>query len=405
MKPTLRLAAAALAAGVFLAPLSRPAPLRAEAPAAAPAQADVAAKAKASVDKGLEYLKSKQNKDHSWGEGDISPALTGLTLRAFVGAGFDPDTEFLDKGFDALKDFQKETGGIYTKSLAVYNTAIAISALASAPKEEELHEPLKKALEYLKSLQWSDTIKGLPNNETVSAGDVRIGGWGYGGGKTGRPDGSNVNLALDALHDAGLKPDDPAYKRSIEFLTHLQNNSETNKDAKGWTPSDDGGFVYSPWNNGMSLAGEYTDASGRRLLRSYGSMTYAGLKSMMYAGLSKDDPRVKAAYGWCTKNWTLEKNPGMGDNDPKHAQDGLFYYYHALARGLRAYGEPIITDSQGNKHDWRIELIEKLTSLQEPDGHWQGHDKWMENNPQVVTAYVVLTLEEAMEDLKEHPGK
>jgi len=357
-------------------------------------------KAKASIDKGLAFLKSKQNKDHSWGEGDISPALTGLALRAFVSAGYDPDTEFLDKGFDALVDFQKSSGGIYTQSLAVYNTAIAVSALASAPNEQELKEPLKKALDYLKSLQWSDTITGLPNNEQVKPGDIRIGGWGYGGGKpghAGRPDGSNLNIAMDALHDAGLKPDDPAYKRAVEFLNHLQNNSETNKGVDGWVPSDDGGFIYSPVNNGMSPAGEYTDASGHRLVRSYGSM--------IYAGLSKDDPRVKAAWSWITHNWTVDRNPGMGEEDPKHAQDGLYYYYHTMARALRAYGEPVITDAQGNKHDWRVELIDKIVSMQQPDGQWTGENKWMENHPEIVTAYTVLALEEALDDLKDHPAK
>ena len=43
-------------------------------------------------------------------------------------------------------------------------------------------------------------------------------------------------------------------------------------------------------------AGEYTGADGKRMLRSYGSMTYAGLKSMIFAGVGPDDPRVKAAY-------------------------------------------------------------------------------------------------------------
>jgi squalene-hopene/tetraprenyl-beta-curcumene cyclase len=48
-------------------------------------------------------------------------------------------------------------------------------------------------------------------------------------------------------------------------------------------------------------------------LRSYASMTYAGLKSMIYAGLTPDDPRVKAAVAWLAKNYTLESNPGLGD--------------------------------------------------------------------------------------------
>ena len=61
-------------------------------------------------------------------------------------------------------------------------------------------------------------------------------------------------------------------------------------------------------------------------------MTYAGLKSMIYAGVKKDDPRVKAAYEWVQKHYTLDENPGMGGN-------GLYYYYHTFAKALDAIGD------------------------------------------------------------------
>jgi squalene-hopene/tetraprenyl-beta-curcumene cyclase len=129
-------------------------------------------------------------------------------------------------------------------------------------------------------------------------------------------------------------------------------------------------------------------------------MTYAGLKSMIYAGLSKDDPRVKAAYGWIAQNWTLEENPGMGLNDPAMKDYGIYYYYYTLARALNAYGQPTITDAQGNQHDWRTELIDKLASLQRPDGSFIGDKRWMENDPTLVTAYATQALQEARESLR-----
>ena len=43
-------------------------------------------------------------------------------------------------------------------------------------------------------------------------------------------------------------------------------------------------------------------------------MTYAGLKSFLYAGVGKDDPRVKAAIEWVRKHYTLDENPNMGAN-------------------------------------------------------------------------------------------
>jgi squalene-hopene/tetraprenyl-beta-curcumene cyclase len=182
----------------------------------------------------------------------------------------------------------------------------------------------------------------------------------------------------------------------------MQNNSETNDQS--WS-GNDGGFIYSPGEDdkGDSKAGEYTGPDGKRMLRSYGSMTYAGLKSFVYAGLTKDDPRVKAAWDWITKNWTLEENPGMRMGNPQAARQGYFYYFLTLARALDEYDQPTITDPQGAKHDWRVELIEKLSSLQKPDGSWSGEARWYEGNPVLATAYTVMALQEAQKDLKQHP--
>ena len=108
----------------------------------------------------------------------------------------------------------------------------------------------------------------------------------------------------------------------------MQNHSETNDQP--WA-GNDGGFIYSPSDGGASPAGEYTGADGKKFLRSYGSMTYAGLKSLIYAGLTKDDSRVKAAWEWISKNWTLDENPGFRLSDPATAASGMFYYYHTLS--------------------------------------------------------------------------
>src|SRR5215207_2193319 len=108
-------------------------------------------------------------------------------------------------------------------------------------------------------------------------------------------------------------------------------------------------FWRSRWK-GKSLGGQGPD--GRPMARSYGSMTYGGLKSMIYAGLSKDDPRVKAAWSWIRKNWSLAENPGMRLGDPRNAEAGLFYYRQTFAKALAADGEPTVTEAKGAAHDW-----------------------------------------------------
>lgn len=372
--------------------------------ARASASADPSVEAQRVIDRALDYLKTQQQPDGSWQREKDPPAVTALVLRAFVlDDKYDSKTDFVARGYDRLLSFQMEAGGIYKDLLANYNTAIAVSALAAAD-DPAFAPAIDRAVAFLKGLQWTPAMTSAEGETVTGESDPWFGGWGYGGrsrGK-GRPDLSNASVALDALRDAGLKPEDPAFQNALKFVTRLQNSSETNDAA--WA-GDDGGFVYGPSDTrqGESMAGEYTDASGRRLLRSYGSMTYAGLKSMVYAGLTKDDPRVRAAWRWISGNWTLDENPGMRLNKPEMAQHGLYYYYLTLARALNAYDEPVIVAPTGEKHDWRVALIAKLKSLQREDGSFSGDKRWMEENPVLVTAYVVQALHEARADLKQHP--
>jgi squalene-hopene/tetraprenyl-beta-curcumene cyclase len=375
------------------------------APEPAP-QAAMATQSRAQVlvNKGLTFLKDHQKPDGGWQEEAEPPAITAIAVKAFVqDSHYKADEEFLAKALAKLLSYQKEDGSISDDNLATYNTAIAISALAES-KHDKYKAALGKALGYLRTVQWIDKIDGVPANMKVPESNPNYGGFGY-GKKGARADLSNAQTALDALKDAGLKPDDPAFRAALKFITRAQNSSETN-DQK-WS-GDDGGFIYSVADGGASKALDYTTPDGRTVHRSYGSMTYAGLKSMIYAGLSHDDPRVKAAWKWVTHNWTLDENPGVkfGDaKNPKGGEDGLFYYYHTLARALHAYGQPVITDARGEKHDWRLELIAKLSDQQAPDGHWEGIQKWMENKPILSTAYAILAIQEAQEDLRMHPAR
>jgi squalene-hopene/tetraprenyl-beta-curcumene cyclase len=352
------------------------------------------------IDRGLNFLKSQQKPDGGWQRETDPPGVTAIVLRAFVqDRKFPAKTPFVKKGYDKLFSYQLDSGGIYQDLLANYNTAIAISAIAAA-NEPAYQERMDRAVAFLKKLQWTQETTGPKGEKVADKSNTFYGGWGY--GRHARPDLSNAQIAIEALHDAGLKPDDKAYQAALVFLSRTQNNSETNDQP--WT-GDDGGFVYTPANNGESMAGETKTADGRRQLRSYGSMTYAGLKSMIYAGLSRDDPRVKAAVDWITKHWTLDENPAMREAGDEFARQGLYYYYYTFAHALGAYDEPVITDAKGVKHDWRLELIDKLASSQKADGSFVGEKRWMEDNPVLTTAYVVLALQEAQRDLKEHPLK
>jgi squalene-hopene/tetraprenyl-beta-curcumene cyclase len=115
-------------------------------------------------------------------------------------------------------------------------------------------------------------------------------------------------------------------------------------------------------------------------------MTYAGLKSFLYAGVSKDDPRVKAAIAWIKRNYTVTENPGQKDA-------GLFYYYHTFAKAMDALGDDIFEDAKLVKHDWRQELFDQLRKTQKENGSWvNDNGAFLENMPELATAFALLAL-------------
>src|SRR4030095_11549995 len=175
------------------------------------AEVQPAVQAQQGVDKALDFLRSKQQRDGGWQQGTQPPAITAVVLKAMVqDAKYDAKTDFVKKGYDKLLTYQLENGGIYRDLLANYNTAIAVSSLAAA-ENPAFKDRIDKAVAYLKSLQWNYRSQGGPKGEGhIDVGSPWFGGAGY--GSKGRPDGSNTQLMLDALHDAGLPSNDPAFQ-------------------------------------------------------------------------------------------------------------------------------------------------------------------------------------------------
>ncbi len=299
----------------------------------------------------------------------------------------------IDSGLTWLVSLQRPDGSIHDGKLANYGTSASIMALVRANKAE--YAPvIEKARAYLQLLQADE-------GEGYSEGDIYYGGIGY--GSTERPDLSNLQMALEALSASGLKQSDASYAKALNFLQRCQNRSESNdvklvegRDGKVVILSgNDGGAGYAP---GDSKAG-FELADGTKIPRSYGSMTYALLKSFVFAGLDKQDPRVQSAWKWCRENYTLDINPGfMASEDPSAAYQGLFYYFHTMARALEVFGEDVILDGAGKSHAWRNELCGRLLAMQDKtDGSWTNRNspRWYEGNPIVATAYALLTLDAA----------
>jgi squalene-hopene/tetraprenyl-beta-curcumene cyclase len=206
-------------------------------------------------------------------------------------------------------------------------------AFSEANKGGKYDAVIKDATKFLRTMQY-DANQADPK-------DPKFGGAGYDG--KSRPDLSNTQFFVDAMIAAGVPKEDPAIQNALKFISRCQNlPGETNDQpfAKKTSDDDKGGLTYNPFDPDEKNPNR-TPAGG---LRSSGAMTYAGLKSFLYAGVTKNDPRVKAAIDWIRAHYTLEENPGQG-------QSGLYYYYHTFAKAMTVWGEDEFTDAAGKKHD------------------------------------------------------
>lgn len=322
----------------------------------------------------VNFLRNSQADDGSWTVPN-APGITGLVTAALLHNGLAADDPMVARALKQLSGFVQKDGGVYEpKSLhRNYETCIAVLAFQAANKDGRHDKLIGNAEKFLRGLQW-DKGEGLESN------DAAFGGAGY--GKHQRPDLSNTQFLIEALKTAGVKADDPAIQNALAFVSRCQNLESEHNTTPHAAKIDDGGFYYTAAAGGSSQAG-LTPNGG---LRSYGSMTYAGLKSMVYAGLKPDDQRVKAAFEWIQRFYTVEQNPGLG-------KQGLYYYYHTFAKALSAMHVDYVEDDKGTKHDWRKELTGQLARLQRENGSWvNAADRWYEGDPNLVTAYSLMAL-------------
>lgn len=324
--------------------------------------------------KAVQFLEVTQNENGSWSQAD-TVGITGIVTTALLQSGLPPEHPVVAGGLKFLVGQQQADGGIHGAASRHrnYETCVAMMALLQAGSDGRYARQVSRAEEFLRGLQWDE-------GEGVESSDGAYGGAGYDSQQ--RPDMSNTQYFVEALKAAGVEQDDPAMKRVLVFISRAQNLESVHNQLPYAGAVNDGGFIYTPAKGGESKAG-LTESGGHR---SYGSITYAGLKSLIYAGLDAEDERVTAAVKWIRGNYTLRENPGMG-------QQGLFYYFQTFAKTMNVIGEKQFVDSDGNKHDWRAELTARLQELQQSNGSWiNPADRWYEGDPNLVTAYCLIAL-------------
>lgn len=326
---------------------------------------------------GIAYLRTAGQAEDGTFTADAGPGLTAMALTALLRNDVPVDDPMVAKGLKALEGFVKPDGGVYGNGrLKNYETCVAILAFTEANADKRYDKIIANANKFVRGLQYGAAAGQDQKN-------VWYGGVGYGGPE--RPDLSNTSYLIDALKAVDAPSDDEAIQRALVFVSRCQNLESKYNDTEFAGKVNDGGFYYViPTESVDPSEDERYTANGG--LRSYGSMTYAGFKSMVYAGLTKDDPRVKAALEWIGKNYSVTENPGQGTA-------GLFYYYNTFAAALDAAKLEAVVDGDGKSHDWRTDLTAELAKQQNDDGSWSNANRqWFENDKNLATAFALLAL-------------
>lgn len=306
------------------------------------------------ISKGSEFLKSQQNPDTgAWSDVPAIPAFSAISIsansrRSPPSRQALPFLRRLTKGITTYSPTSKTTGGSTAKGLRP--TILPLMALLQSGNAEYLPVIAKDRLLLVNQQQDYDK-KGVTDN-------LFDGGIGYGGSST-HSDLSNTHFALEALYYSKKALADTTFDESgefdldwdaaIEFVSATQNSQSTvERLGKSYAvrEEDKGGFVYYPGDTKSEEIVLKTDQGEKTALRSYGSMTYAGMLAFIYADMDRDDPRLAAAMEWLQKNYTLEENPGMD-------AQGLYYYYHTMAKALAITGTERLVTPEGRKIDWK----------------------------------------------------
>jgi Prenyltransferase and squalene oxidase repeat len=328
------------------------------------------------------FLLGCQSDDGGWrsdvyGPFKEGPALTPLVLRTVLSLPAGKDVEARCRKGSAYLAAQVQGEAVHVGphglGYPVYSSAGAVWVL-SQPCNTRHCKARDVWLAYLRERQLTEDLGW---SET----DKPYGGWGYSPRlprkpKPGEPllplTESNLSatlFALEALHAAGVKPEEPLYRKALVFVQRCQNDAE---DPKTRDPAfDDGGFFFiydDPVRNKAGAAGK--DRSGRERYFSYGSTTADGLRALLLCGTPADASRVVAARSWLETNFRGDRHPGRWQADREHNRGAVYYYYCCsaaqafLAAGLKEL------QTAGGKVLWAEVLSDELIRRQGKDGSW-----------------------------------
>jgi len=310
-----------------------------------------------SIDRGVAYLKGRQNKVRgNWTEYRMWPGgVSALCTLALLNAGVDPEDETIQRSLKHLRSLGKPQ--------MVYSTALQTMVFCAA-------EPKKDKILIQRNVDWLAAIQ-------VDTGDKK-GAWGYSSNQGGG-DNSNTQFAILALYEAeraGAEVKDQTWRRALDYW--LKEGHQKNDGAWGYFPG-------APGRGTMTAAGiaSVVIASGRV---AHGNATVRGGR-VLCCGEPDDEDAVEKGLR------------ALGDDYAEFGfgrQDSLYYLYGIERVGRMTgrryfFGRPD-GRSRVKRYDWYREGAEFLVNTQDPlTGQWKGTGR-VKGNPDVGTAFALLFL-------------
>ena len=303
-----------------------------------------------SIDRGVGYLKRRQNGRGGWNDTASNPGgVSALVTLALLNAGLEADDDVIDRALEYLRQFGPQDTYVVSLQTMVF-------AEATPRRDRVLIE---------RNARWLEQAQ-------QKAGDAE-GGWGY-GDERGRADPSNSQFALLGLYaaqQAGVKVDPEVWRRAAAYWRKRQN--------------DNGSWSYDAPQR----------ASGSMTCAGIGALVITSLASqagdarvgedgaVRCCGTQEQDQAVERGLAWLGRNFSVRGNPvGRRVTETWH-----YYYLYALERAGRLSARRFI-----DQHDWYREGTEYLVNRQEP-----LTDTWVGSNPSegdatITTSFALLFL-------------
>lgn len=325
-----------------------------------------------------EYLWKQQATDGGWPSHTYGLLRSGQSLTPFVLEALlqipDQPAGKIDRAIEFIRKNTSPNGALGMMEPALpdypnYATALAVSAICRA-KHPGWQQQIAPMVAYLRRMQFTESTGWKQS-------DPPYGAWGMGGIDHPPPNPGHVDLSMsryviDALHAAGVSPEDPAFARARIFVERCQNYDPKHPDDA------DGGFFFSTTEIETNKAGQVGEH-----FRSYGTTTADGILALLAIGRSLEDDRVRAALRWLTSHHRDMAVPGfIGEAYQRWPKGLAFYYAAASTQAFHALKAPL-----------NSAVADELERLQRADGSWVNPENLVkEDDPLIATAFAVRAL-------------